>query len=457
MDLYFVYIHKKRNFMNDSTPDNTFSQKKEEASTLDKSLQHLYSSAELDQNLAIVKPRLWLAYWILLFLVILILLWAFFGSIPIRVEGKGIFISQKGLFNVQAKTSGIIQRLLIKPDNFVKQDDVIAEIIDPQDQLKLELANSKVDILQKDLDRLKNEIESERKKEKEAISREIEARKFNIEKYEKEVETLKKELQTKQGLVKEGLIAQTSVRETEKELNQRQINLETINAEIVTLYSNLNKGYRTEEFKSKEQLLLQAKQDQELFQMTREYGNVTSPSDGYVLEVLFNQGDRVTSGAALVLLEYSKNVNSSDLIYGYVPVNLGKRIKPGTPVQIEVSTVRKEEYGKMLGTVTEISQFALSPERLAKEIPNQALISYLLGDQKAVIKVLISPQVDPSTPSGYRWTSGKGPNIHITTGTVCLISSIIERVRPFYYVLPFQTFREVVAETPSFSRELTYE
>lgn len=402
------------------------------------------SSEDLDQTLHVVNPQLWIAYSTLVIIVLIILAWILFGSIPIKIEGKGIFVARHGFFTIQAKVPGVVQELKIKPGGYVKKGDFIAEVFEPQDRLKLELAEVKVQTLYADLERLKNIIEGEREKEKKAVLADIDSHLFNIKRYQREIESIQKELKIRQKLLDQGLIASNTVRETEKELSQREITIEKLKAELQSLDSNLHKSYRTEEYRKKEEDFLGATQERDLLQMAKNYARIYSPHDGYVVEILNNEDERVSSGDPLVLLEYiseEENLQTNQRIYGFVPVDLGKRIKLGTEIQIEVSTVIKEEYGFMLGYVREISAFPLSPERMKKIIPNHDLITYLMGTHKAVMQLMIEPALNPDTFSGYQWTSKEGPPMHITSGTVCSISAIVERIRPFYYVFPFSSWR----------------
>jgi HlyD family secretion protein len=43
---------------------------------------------------------------------------------------------------------------------------------------------------------------------------------------------------------------------------------------------------------------------------------------------------------------------------------------------------------------------------------------------------------ESSTPSGYRWTSGRGPDVTITSGTRCTGYVTTRAQRPFELVLP---------------------
>lgn len=425
--------------------DRSLDNQETEKVQLEQTLQEMKASDELDRSFIVIEPHLWIAHLTILFISLLVLVWAFFGSISIKIEGKGIFIDKEGLYSVESKIPGIVQSLKVKQGNYVKKGEILLEVIDPEQELKLTLAEVRSAAMQKDLDRLKNEIASEKAKQREAILSKIKATEFTISQTEEEVANLKKDLNLRKNLIQEGLLSPTKVREAENDLSGKENSLATEKSNLVSLYSDLEKGYRTQEYNTKEEEFLKVKQERDLLQLTKNFAQVLSPFDGYVVDVLVNQGDRVTAGGTLILLEHRKNIDVQPplIVYGFVSVDLGKRIRAGLPVQMETSTFSAVEFGKMLGTVTAISEFAVSPEHLAKLIHNQTLVDYLMQNNKAVIQLEIEPLLDPSTPSGYKWTTRKGPPVPITSGTVCTINAIVEKVRPFYFIFPLDEFRNV--------------
>jgi len=53
-----------------------------------------------------------------------------------------------------------------------------------------------------------------------------------------------------------------------------------------------------------------------------------------------------------------------------------------------------------------------------------------------VLKVAGTLEVDPSTPSGFQWSSSQGPPFGISSGTLCKARAITRQVRPIELVLP---------------------
>lgn len=172
---------------------------------------------------------------------------------------------------------------------------------------------------------------------------------------------------------------------------------------------------------------------------------VYSPYSGRVLEVLSNVGDRVEVGSALVWMEYSSPEKAPYYFYGYFPLEQGKRLLTGMKVNIELSTIDSHEYGHLTGTVQSVSKYAVSKESISKIVHSKELIDYLTWGTQAVVEVLIDVKKKagafPENPDEYDWSSGKIPPIAITSGTVCKIQAIIERVRPIYYILPLSSFK----------------
>ncbi len=74
-----------------------------------------------------------------------------------------------------------------------------------------------------------------------------------------------------------------------------------------------------------------------------------------------------------------------------------------------LSTVNEKEYGDLLGEVQSVSQFAISEKAIVSQIHNADLARFLTNHEP-VIQVKAKPISDPRDPSGYKWTSGKGPN-----------------------------------------------
>jgi HlyD family secretion protein len=104
-------------------------------------------------------------------------------------------------------------------------------------------------------------------------------------------------------------------------------------------------------------------------------------------------------------------------------------------VRVEPGTVKREEFGTMLGTVLTISDFPITPQGMAAVLHNESLVTRFSHDG-APYAATIRLEQDPSTASGYRWAVGKGPPLRLTSGTLTRAEITTRMQRPLDLVVP---------------------
>ena len=102
---------------------------------------------------------------------------------------------------------------------------------------------------------------------------------------------------------------------------------------------------------------------------------------------------------------------------------------------VSPSTVRPEEYGFIIGKVTKVSEFPLTPDAVLHILRNRTLAEELAG-RTSPIQVVVTLEEDPEAVSGFQWTSTGGPPTSVYSGTLCNCSVQIESKRPISYVIP---------------------
>ncbi len=402
-----------------------------------KALLERGSSDQLDQLFQPMPSIIWIAWVIAFLLLIALTAWLFWGSVPLLVQGKGIFVNDQGLFSIQSKVSGSVSEILVKPGMLVEKGQLVAIIKDPQERFKYESALMKEKHIRQNLALLKKQIGTEERAEKEALEKQIISSRKTILELENSIIPLESDLKKKEDLAQKGLLSLKDLQDTKQLLTQRRIALETTKGNLENFKVRLEKGYREEEVKAKERDLLQAMQERQLLELTQKLNQVYSTDSGYVTELLVAAGSHVNAGTPLMHLEYYSTDASQHLVYAYIPIEKGKRVREGTSVEIEPSTVNPQEYGAILGTVVGISSFAVSKENIASLLQNASIVDYLIQNGEAAVQITIAPLPDPSAPSGLKWTSGKGPQMKISTGTICSIKIIADRERPLYELLSY--------------------
>ncbi len=161
---------------------------------------------------------------------------------------------------------------------------------------------------------------------------------------------------------------------------------------------------------------------------------VYSDYEGIVNEVLVDEGTILGSGMNICSIRL---IDSSKELKGilYVPVDKGKRIKPGMTVQLAPNGVDTSQSGSLLGTVRAVSQYPVSTQGIQKRLGIDSLSQWIISSQQsALMEVSFDLVKDPNSESGYLWTSSIGEHPPITAGSYCTGSIIIERRPPLQKV-----------------------
>lgn len=163
---------------------------------------------------------------------------------------------------------------------------------------------------------------------------------------------------------------------------------------------------------------------------------VLSPYSGRVLELKVNSGGTVERGTPLLSLEGLNAQGQVDLVaVVYVAPAEGKKIRPGMEVQVSPSTVRREEYGFMLGRVTAVSQFPATAQGMLRVLGSTDLVQRLSAGGTP-IEVQVELTRSTQGVSGYAWSSQAGPPAGVDSGTLCDIWVTLDEVKPISLVLP---------------------
>lgn len=161
---------------------------------------------------------------------------------------------------------------------------------------------------------------------------------------------------------------------------------------------------------------------------------VFSPDDAKVISSLVYSGMAVPKGTPLVILQKSSDPIPARYFYAYISLDVAKGIRPGMMANVELSKYILKKYGHIPGKVKEVSILPLSDANILAKLYNPSLVASLKN--ASVVQVVIELEKDPLSPSGYRWSSGKGPSNAITIGNVGNANLVIDRIPPAYFLLP---------------------
>jgi HlyD family secretion protein len=162
---------------------------------------------------------------------------------------------------------------------------------------------------------------------------------------------------------------------------------------------------------------------------TQDVTQVKSTVAGRVVDLKVRKGDTVRKGDVIADVE-TGDEQAALKVVAFVSSQVGKSISPRDPVQITVAGIRREEYGFLRGTVESVSEYMVSPERVAEVMKEQAT-------KQSSYEVWIVAEVDPKTVSGYAWSNGDGPPERITSGTQATVAIEVDQRAPISQLIPY--------------------
>lgn len=162
---------------------------------------------------------------------------------------------------------------------------------------------------------------------------------------------------------------------------------------------------------------------------------ILSAQDGCIFELTATVGQVVQPGAKLGSIRIGDPQASASTI-AYFPIKDGKKIRNKMSISITPDTVQRERFGGILGTITQVSDLPVTKEGAAALIGNPEVVASLIRQNEAVIQVNADLIADRSNVSGYKWSSSKGPESKITSGTTASVRVTVEERAPITFVMP---------------------
>ena len=194
------------------------------------------------------------------------------------------------------------------------------------------------------------------------------------------IEYLIQEVKNLEGLLSKGYTIRRNVEDRRRELTDAQQRKQDALNEVLKLRAQQSdlEMQRDREVQDSEFRLNEARRQME--QLAGELGRntqVVSPIEGRVLEVKVSPGSVLAVGTAVVSIE-SEGSTLEALVY--IPGDQGKNVKPGMEVRLEPNSVKREEFGTMIGTVSTVSEFPITPQGMAAVLHNETLVSRFSRD-----------------------------------------------------------------------------
>lgn len=402
------------------------------------SLERLSSPEQLDVLMKVASPLGWLSLLSVGILLTVALLWGFWGSIPTTVNGNGILLKAGGVFNIECITSGQVSAVYVNVGDSVSKNQLIARVAQPKLISEINKDRARLDQLKEERERFQRYSTDEMQKKMEYHAKQRTDFENSIKLSQETLKWLYERLQNQESLLDQNLIRRQDYLNTKKEIYDTKVAIDKLNRDLkqVSIDESEYKHKQRIEISNKKHEIDQLKtqiesQEDELDLKSR----VVSPYSGSVVELLVSDGSFVNSGDAILALELGGyNVMNLEAVF-YVAAGDGKKVRPGMKAQVSPATVKREEWGCMLGLVTGVSAFPTTQKGMLRNLQNQKLVeSFSSGGAPIEITVDLVPEA--GSVSGYKWTTSKGPPITVEHGTICTATVTVSEQPPIQLVIP---------------------
>ena len=398
-------------------------------------LERLSSPDQLDRLITTTSPIGWVALLAIAVMLSGIVAWGFLGSVPTRVQGAGILVSRGGqVFDAMAPASGVLANVAAI-GTAVGKGDVVATLDDAQAEQNLQhaqnLLREQVDQLAELSARFDREIDARRKVD--AQQRDNLA--TIIGSAEQRHTFYADELRGDEPVAIKGFITRRYVQETrqlmetaEQDVRRARNDLLRLDAEEIDLI-----GHRDQEVWHQQEAVNAARRSVEELKIQLDRNTrIISPIAGHVTEVKASVGTVVAPGRPILSIEAAGK--GLELML-YMPPEQGKKLAPGMEVRIEPATVRKEEFGTLIGHLLDISEYPVSPDGMVAVLGNPELVK-LFSAQGAPYAARVGLVRDSASLSGYRWATGHGPPVTLSGGTTATAEVTVRTQAPITLLLP---------------------
>lgn len=383
-------------------------------------LDKFASPEQLNTLLQVRDAKPWILLAACAWLIASALAWGVWGEVPNRVHASGILIHSAGLADVGALAAGQVTALAVDVGDEVGPGDVIARVAQPELVAEIESQRAQVQELKRTLWQKQLASAQDVQLRSAAVSSERVGLLSMIDAAQKEQRELEQRLTAQRDLLARGLVTQEAVQSTQREIRAAENAVKQRQAELQRNASDNFTVRRTNDAELQADALHITELERRIelsVAKLQQQGEIVSTQSGRVVELRATVGDVIAAGMPIVSLERVAEKGALEAIL-YVDSRVGKRVQPGMKVNVTPSTVRRERYGVMLAEITNVEGFASTRRGMMRVLHNEALVDTLIAETgSAPMALRARLQRDDKTPSGYRWSSGRGPSLLLSSGT----------------------------------------
>jgi HlyD family secretion protein len=397
-------------------------------------LARLNNPEQLDRLLTVTTSRSWIALAAFLLLILTAVAWSLIGTLPTYATGRGLMINQGGYIqDATAPGPGTLAEIFVKLGDEVTKGQIIARLVSPSTKEQMASARELVAERTDEAARQRAEAAAEQREMDAGYDRRRGALRQLEAAAKIRADQLQAKLEDEEALLKENVVTRSTVLSTQAERDGARQQTADAAAQLAEINSrSLDQKFQIgRRVKAAEYDLAEAQRKlNELVTDFRSGTEVRAPATGRVDVIRANLGDRLNRGDGVLTVE-TPGQHLEFLLF--VSIREGGKIKIGQPVTITPNGVVREEEGTMLGVVASVSRFAFDAEAI--RILNEELVRSFTA-AGPVFLAHVALELDPTTVSGYKWTSSKGAEVQVKAGSFATGDVLVKTQRPIGLVIP---------------------
>ena len=390
----------------------------------------------LDRALYVTTPKAWLALFVLIVILGAVVLWSIMGKLSTYVQAEGIILSRAGMIvDAASSAGGTLSGILPSVGDTVSERELVANIFDAETLARHVSAVALADERAQFLKDRESELEEENTLAAENIAKQR-ARLNELERTDRErVEKLRERLRTDEDMLARDISNRATVERSEQVLDLARRNLfDTLRRRDELEGNHLRRvnDLKARVDEAKAEYVAARNRVNELASLIETW-RIHAPVTGRVTEIKAQPGATLGPGESVLAIE--TGLKSLDVLFYVSPVD-GKQIEAGMPVLISPANVKPEEFGSMTGTVESLSAFPTSLAGMEAVLKNREL-AMIFSRNGPPYTGRVALTLDPSTVSGFAWTSPHAKDVDITPGTLVTVEVEVANRPPAALVVPW--------------------
>ena len=390
-------------------------------------LDKLASPERLDVLMQVTSPKGWLALITVALLLAGVIVWSIVGSIPTRLEGQGMLIRGGALREIRATGSGVVEEFSLVAGGTVEKDQLVGRIKRPDvqsgaDESKIAARRLSVEA---------QASQAEHRATQVGLRAQIANTEDEIGRTESQLVKAEEEVALRRDQLLRGLATRIQVSSAEREVESLRARVSSLRgqirqsqAQIASLDQQIRAG-----FMRAEGAISEVRTSDVQVQLVSQ---IKSEVAGRIVELRVKQGDAVQPGQTLAVVE---PLDAAMQTIIYFDSRTARQIRPDMEAQISPTEIKREEFGFIKGKVAEVGAAPVTLAKMTSDLANQSLAQELYG-KVAPIEIRANLATSASTQSGFEWSTSGGPPFAISGNSRINVSVVVERRRPYTYVLP---------------------